>query len=150
MNIWIVEDDYYQAAWIEEVVSKHFPGAAIKIVRTELEFWKVVDGDADRPDVVILDVILPWTAPSRNMEPPPDEVKANGRSRAGIRCARKLAENPRTRHVPVILYTVLDRQDLEISDMMDLADRGIAPVYLSKQSDPAPLVKMIQRVQSGY
>ncbi len=139
MNILIVEDDYFQAEWIEQIVLKEFSGSRTKILRTETEFRDFMREGGFKPDVIILDVILPWTVPGSKAEPPPEEVRNNGRHRAGVRCWRHLAENPETRDIPVVLYTVLDTEDLQ---------EDIPPNvrYLSKQSDPVPLVEEIKRL----
>ena len=55
------------------------------------------------PDLVILDVRLPWTNPSPVMEPTPDGYA--GSDEAGIRCYHLLRTHADCAKVPVILLT---------------------------------------------
>jgi hypothetical protein len=91
-----------------------------------------------------MDVMLPWTDPSPTIEPPPREVVEEGFYRAGIRCARLLATNKTTKHIPVILYTVLERADLEdqIRELSSLAN----VVHLRKDSDDDRIIDLIREL----
>src|SRR6267154_1778537 len=110
MKILIVEDDHLQAEWIHMSLAQAFPKAEFNCVRTEAEFRSRFGEIADnRPQVVVMDVMLRWEDPSPEITPRPDYVEAEGFYRAGLRCERMLAQDERTSHVPVILYTVLER-----------------------------------------
>jgi hypothetical protein len=43
---------------------------------------------------------------------PADYDKTGGYRRAGLRCRKKLAEDQRSRSIPAIIYTVLEREPL--------------------------------------
>jgi hypothetical protein len=47
------------------------------------------------------------------MPTPPEDVVAGGYYRAGLRCARLMLGESRLQQVPVVLYTILERNDLE-------------------------------------
>jgi hypothetical protein len=58
--------------------------------------------------------MLRWGNADASFELAPPEIRADGGLfRAGFRCAAMLVANPRTRDLPVIIYSVLDRGDVE-------------------------------------
>ena len=142
MNMLLVEDDHLQARWIKEGLLRSFPGATIEVISTELGFRsKLQEMTEQVPDVFIMDVMLRWTDPTPDLKPPPEEVRKEGFFRAGLRCARLLAEQPSTRHRPVILYSVLERSDIA-SDLKDEPNVH----HLRKDSTLEPLVRRIQEL----
>ncbi len=137
MNILLLEDDHLQADWIRSEFEREFR-AAVRVVRTELEFRDLVPELAESPpDVAVLDVIVRWTDPAPDMRKRSEDTNA-GPSRAGVRCARLLSQ--RCPKVPIILYTVLERSDLED----DLAGVSAKLIVLSKESRPKPLLDFIR------
>lgn len=149
MNVLIVEDDYYQAQWIEQKILETFKDSRCKIIRTEREFREfIAEREGFDPDIIILDVILPWTMPDQTVDPPPREVKINGRRRAGMRCQQLLAADPETQRIPVVLYTVLEEEDLK-EPLSNLEHKAHNVIYLSKQSDPKPLIETISRLMQS-
>lgn len=110
----IVEDDHLQEGPLQEHLSSTIGNADIDTICTELDFRTRLPAlRRRRPDVVIMDVMLRWTFPAPNALPPPADVAADGYYRAGLRCARLLADDPVLSVVPVVLYTILERSDLE-------------------------------------
>lgn len=110
----IVEDDHLQEGPLEEYLTGAVKDADIETIYTELEFRKRLPALRERvPDLVVMDVMLRWTFPSPHALPPPQDVAAGGYYRAGLRCARLLADDPQLSGVPVVLYTILERSDLE-------------------------------------
>ena len=110
----IVEDDHLQEGPLEEYLASAVPGADIEALCTEREFRTRLPALRERiPDVVVMDVMLRWTFPAPDAVAPPGDVAAGGYYRAGLRCARLLADDPRLAGVPVILYTILERNDLQ-------------------------------------
>lgn len=143
MDILIVEDDAFQAETIEAKLNQEFPGAEIQKISTERQFHLSLDSIVQNPpSVVVLDVMLRWTDPAPNLETPPDDVRREGFFRAGLRCQKLLAQHETTSGVPVILYTVLDRNEL------DRELKGLPPnvVHLRKESDLSPLVQTIREM----
>jgi CheY-like chemotaxis protein len=144
MQVLIVEDDHIWADWIQKALEKEFSELQLEINRisTEQEFrgWlKTLATPA--PDVISMDMMLRWTDPTPEVEQEsiPDDVKQGKFYRAGLRCTKLLAQDPKTRNVPVVLYTILERDDLE----GELEDHNNV-VHLSKNNDPRPLIRKIR------
>ena len=137
MDILLLEDDHLQAAWIVSELEREF-GAALSVVRTELEFRDVLaEFAASPPDVAILDVIVRWTDPAPDMRQPIGDAR-QGPKRAGVRCARLLREQ--CPDVPIVLYTILERIDLE----NDAEPLGANLIHLPKESRAKPLFDRIR------
>ena len=57
----VVEDDHLQEALLEDQLQRAFPAARIETLVTEQEFReRLADFRTDRPDVIIMDVMLRW------------------------------------------------------------------------------------------
>jgi len=141
-KVLLVEDDYIQAEWITEMLERAFPYATVEPMATEAEFYSSIERIASppgRPDVVLMDVMLPWAYPTPDMSPPPDNVRREGYRRAGLRCAEMLANREATKNIPVILFTVLTQDDLE-------APTSDSLLYVSKESEPEELISRIRNV----
>lgn len=110
----VVEDDHLQEGPLQEHLANTITGADIETVCTELEFRQRLPALRERvPDLVVMDVMLRWSFPAPDAVPPPEDVASGGYYRAGLRCAGLLADDPRLCGVPVVLYTILERSDLE-------------------------------------
>ena len=107
MRILLVEDDHLQRAAARQALQTSLD-AEIQIMKTEFEFFDSFEATAaNPPSVVILDRMLRWVDPKPNIPAPPDGAREN----AGLRCAQKLRNDPRTRSVRIIFYSVLERDD---------------------------------------
>jgi CheY-like chemotaxis protein len=142
MYILVVEDDYLQSNLICEKLRNTFH-ANVKRLSTEMEFRQNLDELArNRPDVIIMDVMLRWTDPSPEVKIPPREVRKEGFYRAGIRCTKLLAEREETKGIPVILYTILERTDLE-NQLLELSPK-MHVIHLRKESEVDRLIESIR------
>lgn len=115
MRILIVEDDKLQFETIRKAisVSPYLGGAKVERIVTELEFREKFENiAAHNPTAILMDVMLKWTT-KNHWVAPPQEVDEQGFFRAGLRCERLLAQDERTREIPVIIYSVLGKEDLE-------------------------------------
>lgn len=141
MKILLLEDDHLQAKWLQDALQDKLNELrpAVETVRTEREFQSRLD-ELVRwdPTVVLLDAIVRWTDPSPDLMAPPDGY--NGPGRAGVRCAKLFAEA--SPHTPIILYTILEREDLE-EELVSLP-RGVQ--HLRKEADLSPLLDRIRAV----
>lgn len=90
------------------------PECELDLIETEGEFVERIEKHAferKRPDLFVLDLMLPWDIPRPNMRPAPKEVRENGFFRAGVRCHRRLA-NSVLAPIPVVFWTIVERDDL--------------------------------------
>ncbi len=141
MYILIVEDDHLQAELLIETFrdESDLASALINRISTEREFRERFEEIAHNPpDVIIMDVMLRWADPTPDTIEPPPEIKMDGFHRAGLRNEKQLAGDPRTRDIPVVLYTILEAADLE-----GMAERPTV-YYQPKDSEYGPLVQTIR------
>jgi CheY-like chemotaxis protein len=143
MNVIIVEDDYMQFEWINTHLKEAFQVEPRRI-KTEKEFRAALDEMKARPpDVIVMDVMLPWNVPWEDDELP-DEVRQEGEYRAGFRCQALLEHHEKTKTVPVILYTVQNREDLKD----ELKGLPQSAMFLPKEGDIGPLVEQVEKLTS--
>ncbi len=115
--IFLVEDDPQQAWSIAKAIRQHDHAADIEVIETESEFYERLNRiplAGPRPDIVICDVMLPWTFPSPDASKPPPEVKAGTFRKAGLRCWARFRTRPDLRTVPWVYFTVLDANTIEL------------------------------------
>jgi CheY-like chemotaxis protein len=140
-SIVVVEDDYLQRDWISSLLQREFPRMNPELVRSESEFRQRLDHwRTDPPAVFVIDVMLCWAQPSRNIPDPPEEVIQDGFYTAGLRCQALLGANERLRNIPVLLYTILDRGDLEKG--MERWPAGVA--HIKKGDSESRLLEWIR------
>jgi CheY-like chemotaxis protein len=143
MYILLVENDSNQVEMLEASLNKAFPEIKVERIRTEFEFTESFNKVKKTPPVVIiLDVMMQWAKVSENIPPPPPEVQEQGTRRAGIRCAKRLANDPETKMIPVILYTVLENADLE-EELKELPSRVY---FIQKQERDDLLLNQIRKI----
>jgi len=141
-QILIVEDDHQQVELIEKALNKEPQfangGANIKRLSTERQF---VEGFNDivsnPPHVILMDVMLRWDDPTPDFQLP---TGYQGFYRAGLRNTEILANDQRTRNIPVILYTLLSEDNLK-----DIPERPNI-FYLPKDSTLEPMVQLVRSV----
>jgi CheY-like chemotaxis protein len=115
MYILVVEDDKLQYEWLDRFLreNKSLNVTRLERIKTEKEFADRFEEIASNPpNVILLDVMLRWADPSPDLTPPPPEVEKEGFFRAGLRCEQKLAADDRTKNIPIIIYSVLESEDL--------------------------------------
>ena len=141
MYILVVEDDPLQGELICEFLhaASAFPNAEIRRICTEKEFIsKFEDIATNKPNVIVLDIMLRWDDPSPEFTLPPEEIAEEGFYRAGLRCEKLLARDERTNNIPVILYTILGNGDLS----EELPKRPQV-IYLAKDFEPKEIIRQI-------
>jgi DNA-binding NarL/FixJ family response regulator len=94
---------------------------------------------AEPPDVAVIDSMLRWDYPRRPGEQP-EHVETDLYT-AGIRCAQRLWDTKETHHVPVVLYTVIDVQDL----LNKVAELPPNITYIPKASDQARVIEAVRK-----
>jgi DNA-binding response OmpR family regulator len=144
MRALVVEDDTVQFEYVQEKLMAAFVGLDIVRVSTECEFRSKFEAiAANPPDVAVIDVMLRWTDATADYVARPAEVRVdNGHYRAGFRCAAMLAANANTRDVPVIIYSVLDVDDVQAQ----IRQLGPKHYFIRKESYIGNLTAQIRAV----
>jgi CheY-like chemotaxis protein len=140
-HIVVVEDDYLQREPIRDEFAAAFPKARIETITSESEFrGRLRELRRRRPDVIIMDVMLRWANPHPNSPQPPSEVAEGGYYRAGLRCAELVRDDPSLRNVPIVLYTILERDDVQ------RAGRGLGNkiLHVRKGQDIEYLIRRVK------
>lgn len=146
MNILIVEDDILQADAIEDSLRQNFNQVEVKRISSESEFREKLSSLKTKSlDVILLDVMLRWAEPTPEMKEPPLEVEQQGFYRGGMRCLNLLLASPETRSIPVIVYSVLGRDD--VNSEIDQVPPHV--LFLQKDSDEQRLVRHIRSLLQG-
>jgi len=149
MAIWLVEDDPMQAKNTLAVLTNAFPEHSCEWMKTEQQFLTVLGAEPLAvPDIVILDVMLPWTEIGEDgtVTPAPECFEETGGIfRSGLRCAEALWANPATREVPGVLFTVLTDGDLA-AELKRLKGRPVH--WLSKKEPPQRLIALVRSLIS--
>lgn len=114
MRICLLEDDRLHATATTDELRRGHSSIQVDVIATELEFRRRFgEIAASSPDAFIIDMMVPWTTPTadqRDWKPPSD--LAGGMYRAGLRCVDLIEKNTRTRGRPIVVWSVLSRDDL--------------------------------------
>ena len=139
LRVLLLEDDHLQRKDVQQALEKGL-GAAVETKTTESEFRRDFEEIASNPpDVAVLDVMVRWANPSRDMPAAPQEVTDNP-EKAGIRCARELRDDARTKAVKVILYSVLGNEDMGDEPLPDDV------IGVVKETDFANLLEKVKEI----
>jgi CheY-like chemotaxis protein len=142
MRILIVEDNRSHADLLSDGLTKIRDADVVRL-RSEREFreaWNTIE--IEPPDVALIDVMLRWDVPRLDPIPRPEGGDIYD---AGIRCMRQMKESEKTAHVPIILYSVVSKPDLE--HLIPKLPGGVT--YMEKTSDIASVVSLIRNVTSA-
>lgn len=146
MNVLIVEDDRPQAEAIHEMLARSFMDVEVSKIITESEFRdKFGSLKLDSFDLILLDVMLKWAEPSLNMRKPPPEIEREGFYRGGVRCLKMLLASPEMQSIPIIIYSVLGRDDLRV----ELQKVPAHVLFLQKDFDESRLLRHIRSLLQG-
>jgi CheY-like chemotaxis protein len=115
MNILVVEDDPLQRETLDPGLRREFGDVRIEWIQTAraLRDW-LRDLQDGAPDIVLLDVMLPWQDLGTEAEEAPLEIRQSDYRDIGVHCLSWLLENPRTSAIPIILFTELDCESLSL------------------------------------
>ena len=150
MKIYYLEDDWRYASQIKTQLDRLSLARGLRWdlerIATEKAFiglvHELVAGRKPKPDCFILDVMVRYADPS----PEVSESQEEGQDlpeydRAGLRCAALLKRS--FPNVPVILFTILDKEDIEA----DLEAAGLRDVrYVPKSDKITPLFDQLASV----
>lgn len=145
MRIVSLEDDEPFWDLLKEAIEEEFPDVEMTWVRTESEFCqRMGEFAANPPQIFILDAMVKWADATSKMPVAPEDVIGEGYYRAGLRCRRRLLENSATAETPVILFTVLERADIE--RVVSHLPGGTA--FIAKSGDFRELILTINELTS--
>lgn len=143
MKILIVEDDWLQSENLISEISLRLPNSKITLLESELAFrQQIFSPEFEIPDIILLDIMLRWTNPSPNMSMPPSDIKEEGFYNAGFRCQKLLSNDERLKHIPIILYSVLTKLDLE--NQLRSIPAGVT--HFLKDNDIVSLINLIKKI----
>jgi len=132
-KVLIIEDDSIQARRLEELVLRYYPGIAVDRISTELVFLQRFPAMRNSEyRVSLVDMMLRWTDPAPQMEPPPREIVEEGFFVGGLRCRRKLLE----KQIPSIIFTVHNSESFP-----QLQEEGVE--FLQKGPSYEPVLKKL-------
>jgi CheY-like chemotaxis protein len=121
LKLLIVEDDPFAAAGLRSQFKTEFREVEIKVVTSESQFledFKYIE--QFEPDLIMLDIMLRWSNARINRSlAMPREIKSTSFYRAGFRCLKLLSESEGLKDVPVIIHSILGRDELteELKDL---------------------------------
>ena len=142
MKVVLVEDI---ADW-QEIAKESMGQLGVEIANlaTELEFYQAIpDLEMAPPALFVIDVMLPYTDPSREMPGIPEEVIKNGWQNAGIRCQLKLAQSAVLATIPVVFWTISSEEQLRKEFSGRLPSNC---TYVSKDDDLSRLTYEVRRL----
>jgi predicted nucleotide-binding protein len=145
MRIVIVEDDFLQAEWVLSALDDQIGDIAVERITSEYGFrCRFEELTAACPELFIMDIMLPWSEPEGSDVPQPPDVKRGGAFHAGLRCARMLTQDPRTRGCYIVLHSVLERSEIE----GEIKSLGPKVKFLQKGTDQAGLARLVRFVSA--
>ena len=140
MRILLVEDDYLDAGAIRDLLAEHYRNVEMIEVANEADFVaSLSDLEENPPDLVIMDIMIPWQRPSASLIAPSQGANPDP-LRTGIRLLAKLQESSRLRNSPVILHSALEWHDVE-SDLKNSPDHIL---FVHKEAPPTRLMIVLR------
>lgn len=110
-RILLIEDDAFHRGWIGERIKARWPnvGFEFPFVANEKQFIGEFDQLAGAGlDLIIIDQMIPYT--SEGDESDNSAALKLSAFRGGSRCYERLRGDARTKSVPVVFFTLLDRE----------------------------------------
>lgn len=140
----LVEDDRMTLKELGTEVEAAFPQFELYTYSNERSFRGALpELHHANPQLFLIDVMLRWDDPRPDPVSPPSDAAQEGFFRAGIRLARLIHHTPELATTPVILFSALDKLDVE-SDVTRFADGSVHSV-VSKTGSFEPLFRAARR-----
>jgi CheY-like chemotaxis protein len=121
MKVVVVEDDYLQAGMIRDALTSQYSDIELIDLANEMAFINALpELERDAPDLIILDIMIPWHDPLTRVVAPPQQVDREP-LRGGIRLLREIRNRSQLASVPVIVrpdHVVFVHKRQEPSDLM--------------------------------
>jgi CheY-like chemotaxis protein len=140
MKVVVVEDDYLQAGMIRDALTSQYSDIELIDLANEMAFINALpELERDAPDLIILDIMIPWHDPLTRVVAPPQQVDREP-LRGGIRLLREIRNRSQLASVPVIVHSALAWHDVE----NDLAVRPDHVVFVHKRQEPSDLMIVLR------
>jgi CheY-like chemotaxis protein len=110
MEILLVEDNAREVSRIRAGLKSALGDVEVPVVTSESAFYLRMESGDWQPELVVLDVILPW---SKTATVQSDASKSQLPREAGLRCAQWCCDRAAMSSIPIILYTALERNEVE-------------------------------------
>jgi CheY-like chemotaxis protein len=105
IHIWLIEDDTFQAHALRDALHAHFESLHIHLFHEGSAASEAIESPlSPMPDVIITDLLLPWSTPTR------DRMTPLGDWDSGLRLIQEIRKNPRLQNVPIILWSVTEQK----------------------------------------
>jgi CheY-like chemotaxis protein len=109
MTILLVEDDDLLGAELVSTFTNKHPNIQVRRLSIERAFREeLAELERSPPDLIIMDVMLPWDFPRPDVTLPPDDVVSGGFRIAGVRLYELLQRSSALAAIPVIFHSVSD------------------------------------------
>lgn len=111
LSVLVVEDDHLDAEGIIEALRAALPGVRTMRIASEWEFQSRFQEIVDfSPDLVTLDIMLPWCHPNEVEDAPPPRGEVR---QAGIRLWETIRDDPGTQETQVMVCSHVDHQTVK-------------------------------------
>ncbi len=148
MEIIVVEDDNSQFKELKENLQREFHSADIERITTASEFREKLKRLGEhRPDIVLIDVMIPWQTNTEELLSAPPEVLKSEYRNLGVLCAQWLVQGSKTAKIPIILYTELDRTSPSLEGALQTLPDHVQ--YLRKDSRYIVLNRLTRELSKG-
>lgn len=113
LRVLIIEDDPIYADMLQLTLKREFRDVETRLITSEKQFREdFQEIESYRPDLVFLDILLRWSN-ARLEAIRPSSAGSHGFYRSGLRCLRSMQESNELREIPVIIHSILTRDDLK-------------------------------------
>jgi len=130
---WIVEDNAKSLSEVKGIIRKRrLQILGIPTQRQFVEVLSAIGPARHAPDIVILDLRLPWDDPS---------VLAKNAIAGGLKCLGLLRQEQLTRNVPVVVYSAFVHNDLITSQLALYRD-----VTIVDKTEPERLRSVVENI----
>jgi CheY-like chemotaxis protein len=131
----IVEDDIEIAEAIKTYLTLGYTNVRITLIHTLSDFIdKFSQIVKDKPDIILMDIMLIWTNDKNTQTKMPDDVY-----RGGLKCLKLLQSQEKTKYIPVVIISALRTEDFINND-----DKPINWLHVRKPFSPIELESAIK------
>jgi CheY-like chemotaxis protein len=141
MKVLLIEDDPHQVDSLVSALTRTFEAVEVRNIQCEGDVYSTLEETTKWfPDLVILDMMLPWGLPSADTPPLSHQAEVDGYGKAGHRILERLRAHEPLSVVPVLFHTVISEDAAGIP-----SDPFASPtVYLGKDASLSNVLTCIR------